>query len=385
MKKKVFILINTLGTGGAERVVSLLIHSWKNQYNITLVLLTNLIEYDLPENISVISFNQPFQANGLLTTAKMPMLAWRYKNLCKRNKVDISLSFLKRPNYINCLSVLLGNRSKIIISERSYFSELLKTFSPVQRRLSVFFTKKLYPHADLIITNSKLIKTDLEENFNINSRYKVIYNPMNVALIERLKKSKADLSGDSSFNFINVGAFRKEKNHKNLIEAFNKIRHLNVRLFLLGHRFLKDELILKVKKLQLESQIIFLDFDTNPFKYLSKCNCFVLSSDFEGFPNALLEAMVCGLPVISTDCLSGPREILAPDTDPVATVKDHIEITEYGILVPVKNSELLAEAMELIVKDKELHAKLRQKARERSLDFESGKIIEQYTDAIESL
>jgi N-acetylgalactosamine-N,N'-diacetylbacillosaminyl-diphospho-undecaprenol 4-alpha-N-acetylgalactosaminyltransferase len=315
----------------------------------------------------------------------MPMLAWRYKNLCKRNKVDISLSFLKRPNYINCLSVLLGNRSKIIISERSYFSELLKTFSPVQRRLSVFFTKKLYPHADLIITNSKLIKTDLEENFNINSRYKVIYNPMNVALIERLKKSKADLSGDSSFNFINVGAFRKEKNHKNLIEAFNKIRHLNVRLFLLGHRFLKDELILKVKKLQLESQIIFLDFDTNPFKYLSKCNCFVLSSDFEGFPNALLEAMVCGLPVISTDCLSGPREILAPDTDPVATVKDHIEITEYGILVPVKNSELLAEAMELIVKDKELHAKLRQKARERSLDFESGKIIEQYTDAIESL
>jgi N-acetylgalactosamine-N,N'-diacetylbacillosaminyl-diphospho-undecaprenol 4-alpha-N-acetylgalactosaminyltransferase len=208
---------------------------------------------------------------------------------------------------------------------------------------------------------------------------------MNVALIERLKKSEADLSGDSSFNFINVGAFRKEKNHKNLIEAFNKIRHLNVRLFLLGHRFLKDELILKVKKLQLESQIIFLDFDTNPFKYLSKCNCFVLSSDFEGFPNALLEAMVCGLPVISTDCLSGPREILAPDTDPVATVKDHIEITEYGILVPVKNSELLAEAMELIVKDKELHAKLRQKARERSLDFESGKIIEQYTDAIESL
>jgi N-acetylgalactosamine-N,N'-diacetylbacillosaminyl-diphospho-undecaprenol 4-alpha-N-acetylgalactosaminyltransferase len=385
MKKKVFILINTLGTGGAERVVSLLIHSWKNQYNITLVLLTNLIEYDLPENISVISFNQPFQANGFLTTAKIPMLAWRYKNLCKKNKVDISISFLKRPNYISCLSVLLGNKAKIIISERSYFSELLKTFSPVQRRLSVFFTKKLYPHADLIITNSKLIKTDLEENFNINSRYKVIYNPMNVALIERLKKSKADLSGDSSFNFINVGAFRKEKNHKNLIEAFNKIRHLNVRLFLLGHRFLKDELILKVKKLQLESQIIFLDFDTNPFKYLSKCNCFVLSSDFEGFPNALLEAMVCGLPVISTDCLSGPREILAPDTDPVATVKDHIEITEYGILVPVKNSELLAEAMELIVKDKELHAKLRQKARERSLDFESGKIIEQYTDAIESL
>ena len=237
MKKKVFILINTLGTGGAERVVSLLIHNWKNQYDVTLVLLTDLIEYDLPENISIISFDQPFQANGLLTAAKLPVLSWRYKNLCKRNKVDISLSFLKRPNYINCLSILLGNKAKIIISERSYFSELLKTFSPLQRRLSAFFTKKLYPHADLIITNSKLIKTDLQKNFNVDSKFKVIYNPMNVALIERLKKSEADLSVDSSFNFINVRAFRKEKNHKNLIEAFNKIRHLNVRLFLLGHRF----------------------------------------------------------------------------------------------------------------------------------------------------
>ena len=380
--KKVFILINTLGTGGAERVVSLLIHNWKKQYDITLVLLTDIVEYEVPKNIPIICLQQPFQANGLLTTAKLPLLAWRYKNLCRKHNADVSLSFLKRPNYMNCLSKLMGNKAKIVISERSYFSELLKTFPPLQKKLSIFLTKKLYPYADLIITNSQIMKIDLEENFNIHSEYRVIQNPMNLALMERLSHSESDFPVQPTFNFIHVGAFRKEKNQGNLIEAFSRIRHLNVRLFFLGHRFLKDDLIAMVKKLELESQVIFLGFDTNPFKYFSKCDCFVLSSDFEGFPNALVEAMTCGLAVISTDCRSGPREILAPGTDPELNIKDHIEVAEYGMLVPVKNAGLLAEAMELMVKDKDLYERLKQKAKERSGAFESGKIIREFAAAI---
>jgi N-acetylgalactosamine-N,N'-diacetylbacillosaminyl-diphospho-undecaprenol 4-alpha-N-acetylgalactosaminyltransferase len=382
MRKKVFILITTLGTGGAERVVSLLIHNWKKRYDITLVLITDLIEYDLPKNISIVCLKQPFRANGFLTTFKIPLLAWRYKNLCGKNKADISLSFLKRPNYINCLSKLLGNKAKIIISERSYFSEFLKTLPTLQKKLSIFLTKKLYPHADLIITNSQIMRIDLEKNFNVHSQYRVIHNPMNLALMERLSKVEVDFPVKETFNFINVGAFRKEKNQENLIEAFNKIKHLNVRFFFLGNRFLEEYLKSKVKEMKLESQIIFLGFDINPFKYFSKSDCFVLSSDFEGFPNALVEAMTCGLPVISTDCRSGPREILAPDTDAEVNIKDHIEIAQYGILVPVKNVRLLAEAMELIVKNKELYERLKQKAKERSLDFESGKIIEEFAKAI---
>ncbi len=382
MRKKVFILINTLGTGGAERVVSLLIHSWKYEHDLTLVLLTDLIEYDLPKNVSIICLKQPFLANGFLTTIKLPLLAWKYKNLCRKNNTHVSLSFLKRPNYINCLSKLCGNRAKIIISERSYFSEFLKTFPPLQRQLSMLLTKKLYPHAHLIITNSQLIKIDLQKNFNIHSQYRVISNPMNLALINRLSKVEVNFPGYSSFNFINVGAFRKEKNQELLIGAFNKIKHLNVRLFLLGHRFLKEELKAKVKEMKLESQIIFLEFDINPFKYFSKCDCFVLSSDFEGFPNALVESMTCGLPVISTDCRSGPREILAPATNPEANVFDRIEIAEYGILVPVKNEQILAEAMELMVKDTQLHASMKQKSKERSMAFESVQIIQKFAEAI---
>ncbi len=88
MKSKIFILITTLGTGGAERVVSLLINKWKDTHEVTLVLFTDLIEYEIPENVRVISLKQPFMANGIYTTVKIPFLAWKYYRLCKKNKVE---------------------------------------------------------------------------------------------------------------------------------------------------------------------------------------------------------------------------------------------------------------------------------------------------------
>ena len=123
-------------------------------------------------------------------------------------------------------------------------------------------------------------------------------------------------------------------------------------------------------------------FDNNPYKYLSKCAVFVLSSNSEGFPNVVVEAMVCGCCVISTDCLSGPREILAPNSDFSFRLEDDLELAQYGVLVPIQNKELLAKAMGLILDDKELRNGYKQKAFQRAKDFAVEKILKQYEEVI---
>jgi N-acetylgalactosamine-N,N'-diacetylbacillosaminyl-diphospho-undecaprenol 4-alpha-N-acetylgalactosaminyltransferase len=382
MSKKVFILVNAFEAGGAERMISLLLFNLGNQYDITMVLLHHHIDYDLPSNQKIISLNQPHTENGILTTLKLPLLAWRYKKLCKKNKVEVSMSFLKRPNYINCLSRIIGNKTKIIISERTYLSEYKNMLPLLIKMITTYLTKWLYPSADLIVPNAQLIKLDLENNFNIHAKYRVINNPVNFDMIYKLSNIQTDLPFDSTFTFISVGNFKKEKKHEVLIDAFNIIKHLNIKLILLGKGILEDKIKEKVTALNLQSQVIFAGFDNNPFKYLSKSNCFVMASAFEGFPNALIEAMGCGVPVISTDCLSGPREIIAPESNQLIQITDHIEIAEYGILVPVNSARYLAKAMKKVVKDKKLCQVLKMKSKKRAEDFEVSKIMKEFDEVL---
>jgi N-acetylgalactosamine-N,N'-diacetylbacillosaminyl-diphospho-undecaprenol 4-alpha-N-acetylgalactosaminyltransferase len=382
MRKKVFIFINALHAGGAEREVSLLLQKLQYTHDTTLVLFTNIIEYSLPENQKIISLDQPLSENGILTILKLPILAWRYKRYCKKNKVDISFSFLKRTNYVNCLSRLFGNKAKIILSELAYLSEYLKLMTPAERFVAKYFTKRLYPLAHLVVPNAEMIKIDLEKNFNIHTNYTVINSPVDLNMINQLSKIEVDISGKNVFTFINVAGFRPQKNHELLIEAFNKVRHLPVRLLLLGKGALEETIRNKVNAMDLGSLVIFLGFDSNPFKYLAKSDCFVLSSDFEGFPNCLLESMACAVPIISTDCLSGPREILAPNTDLTTSLTDHVEIAEYGIMVPVNNAQLLADAIALMATDKKLHEEMKTKALLRAKDYDIEKVIDQFEELL---
>ena len=378
MKKKISIFINSIAGGGAERVVSLLLNELKNDFTIYLVLLNNNIEYDLPEEQKIFCLNQPSNENGLIKLIRLPFLAMRYKRFCKKNNIETSLSFLKRPNYINCLSRIYGLRSKIIISERSHLSNYLRFISKTENLIGKILTRKLYPKADLIIPNSSLIQVDLEKNFNIHNRFIVINNPVNLNTIHQLSQQSVDSSLFGTFIFISVGGFRPEKNYDLLIDAFYKVKDLNCKLLLIGKGQDEIKLKKKVREMDLEQRIHFPGFDNNPYKYLSKSSCFVLSSDFEGFPNSIQEALACKLPVISTDCQSGPREILAPETDIHKVLKDDIEIAKYGILSPVNNAELLAQAMRIIYSDTQLRDTFHENAFERAKDFDAAKIIGQF-------
>lgn len=381
MRKKVSIFINSLAAGGAERVVSVLLHELQQEFDIHLVLLSNKIEYDIPANQKIIFLNQDHDGSSIINIIKLPLLALKYKKICSSNKIETSLSFLKRANYINCLSKLLGSASYTIISERTYLSNYLKSTKAAAKLSGTFLTKKLYPSADLIVPNAQLIKTDLEKNFNTRTKFRVINNPINIKLIQQLGLEKTNISFEK-FTFISVGGFRSEKNFEVLINAFDKIKDIDCRLLLIGKGYEEKKLKGMVKNLQLEAKIIFPGFDKNPYKYLTKSHCFILSSNFEGFPNTLQEALACGLPVISTDCQSGPREILAPSSDINKMVKDDIEIAEYGILTPVRNVNLMAKALRLMYTDQDLQNSFTSKAVSRAKDFDTIKIIDQFKEIL---
>ena len=382
MRKKISIFINSIAGGGAERVVSLLLNELKTDMDIYLVLLNKKIEYDIPDGQKIFCFNQPEKENGIIKIIKLPYLALRYKHFCTKNKIETSLSFLKRANYINCLSRIYGSDSKIIISERTYLSNYLKFIGKSGEISGRYLTKWLYPKAKLIITNSSLIKTDLQKNFNIHTKFQLIHNPINLTAIQHAGNENGNSSLFTTFTFISVGGFRREKNYELLIDAFYRIKDLDCKLILIGRGDQENKLKHKVKYLELENRVIFPGFDNNPYKYLSKANCFVLSSNFEGFPNSIQEALACNLPVISTDCQSGPREILAPETDINKILENDIEISGYGILVPVNNAYQLARAMRLIYNDTKLQKDLRKKAFERANDFDIAKIGEQFKKTV---
>jgi N-acetylgalactosamine-N,N'-diacetylbacillosaminyl-diphospho-undecaprenol 4-alpha-N-acetylgalactosaminyltransferase len=375
MKKTLSILIYSLGSGGAERQVSILLKELHNKYNITLVLMNDTIFYEIPENVEVIFLekSKPFE-NGIKKLLKLPFLGYKYSKI----ESDVSLSFMNRPNYINVFSKIFGKKSKFILSERIAPSQEYKT-NFLKDRISRFLIRKLYKKADLIIPNADGIKFDLINNFKIYENIiKTIYNPINLEKIENLKNEENDIKFDK-FSFITIGRLEKQKNHNLLIESFSKLK-IDAKLYIIGEGELREELELKIEKLNLTDKVFLLGIQKNPYKFLNNADCFVFSSNYEGFPNVLLEALACGLPIISTDCLSGPREILAPRSE-YKNIKD-IEIAKYGILVPVNNAEKLAKAMKVIYEDNELRYNFKNKAKKRAKDFEVKKIIKEWKKII---
>lgn len=358
MKPHLIVVINSLSSGGAERVVSHILWNLRNKFDIHLVLLNKKIDFPIPDGITVVDFKQPESENSFAIIAKLPLLSYKLYKYCKTLNNPVSISFLNRANYINSfMKGLYSYKGKIIVSERTHISSLLRLMGKVYSRVTRKLIQSAYNSADIVLANSYAMEIDLKENFQVGERSRVIRNPVNVTEIKAQAAIPVEFMFDKDvFYFISVGGFRKEKNQELLIEAIHKIRHLPVHLLLVGDGPLRSKLEYRVAEFGLSNMISFLGFDKNPYKYIIKSDCFVLPSLLEGFPNVLLEALACNLPVISADCKSGPREILAPGTDLNLMATD-IEYSQFGILVPSNNAGKMAEAMEAIYADKLLQKK----------------------------
>lgn len=223
--------------------------------------------------------------------------------------------------------------------------------------------------ADVVVAVSQGVADGLDQLFKLNSKVRVIYNGLDLEEIE--KKSREEVSHPWFNNpepiVATVGRLVNQKGFAHLLEAVKLVNTKTpLRLLVMGDGKLKEELKKQAEQLEIKDKVDFLGVKKNPFAYMARCDLFVLSSLHEGLPNVLIEAMALGLPVISTNCPWGPREI--------------IEDGRNGILIPVGNPRAISEAVLRVLGDEHLRGGLKVEAKRRAKDFSLDNMISEYAE-----
>ncbi len=369
--KKIAVFIYSMAGGGAERVVSNLLSELIKEYEVHLILMNDRVYYDIPNKVNThfIEKSAPFE-NGIKKLLKLPFLGLKYKKLCNKLGIDIHFVWMNRPCYAAGFARIFGLKGTMIFNECSTPSVLYK-----EKNLKSFISKTLlkflYPKADLIMPNSLGNLIDLEQNFSIKKdKMWVLYNAIDMQTIAKLSNEEIDKNLNKPF-FLSVGRLDSGKNHSLLIRAFSKLKNDKFDLVILGEGVLKNELQNLIRELNLENRVHLMGFEKNPYKYMSKCYAFVFVSLFEGFSNALIEALACGKFIISSDHKSGARELLGDD--------------EWGVLVPVNDELSTQNAMQKAIDDESFVKAYEQKAKTRAIFFDKAKITNELIKKIEEI
>lgn len=328
--RRITLFVPTLRGGGAERVMAnLAIEFCERGIDVDLVLLRSEGPYlrELPTGVRVIDLDAPSLLAGLAALA-------RY---LRRERPLAMLTAMNHANVGAMLAALLSrSRVPIVVSEHNAASVSLDQEPGIKTAVLKMLMRALYPRARNIVAVSKGVADDLGSLLHIDAgRIRVIPNPIVNGKILALAEQPVShpwLSDKSVPVVLAVGRLTLQKDFETLLRAFGKAaKQRPMRLMILGEGELRNNLESLVAELGLNQVVALPGFVDNPYAYMKRADMFVLSSRWEGFGNVLVEAMACGAPVISTDCPSGPAEIL--------------ENGKWGKLVPVGDADALALAM----------------------------------------
>ena len=377
--KKVTLFINSLTLGGAERVLSILATELvKQNIEVNLLCIEKDHAYVLPKEVKVTYLsNLTKHDSGLKKLLYLPYLALKLKKYTKEHQVTRIQSHIYRANFTNILAKIFGSRHEVQVVEVTSINNLKDgSFS---KKINFMLIQLLYTKADLIVFKAERMKEEFLKSVPLIKNYTVINNPYD---IEKIQLASNQIVEDFNFKqekkyIVTVGRFTFEKQHITLIKALESLDS-NIELILIGEGSEEANLKEYTYANKLGERVHFLGRKENPFKYMKHSDLFVLTSKGEGFPNVIVEAMICATPVISTDCISGPREILAPNTDINFQLKSDIELAENGILYPVDNQESLISAITTLLDDKKRQTYYTNNGLEKSNEYTLEKIINKY-------
>ena len=377
-KKTITFLINNMAGGGAERVLNTLMTEFvRRGYIVTLICVEEMECYAVPPEV-----NRVYLVRGRLYFTKymkyllLPLLAWRLANYIKKHNVSVINSHLFYASYVSILAQKLFNaQHKSIVTTTTALERFQK--GNVHGWLNKSLIKWFYPLADVHIFKSKKMQAGYQCQCTIK-RSVQIYNPLD---LDAIKATPTKPKTDDKFIVMSMGRLIAAKRHRDIITALSQLDE-RCALHILGTGSLQSSLLELARDLGVQNRVHFEGFLQQPDVLLKQAHCYVSASAVEGFPSHILEAMACSLPTIASDCLTGPREILAPNGDMSKSLMGDIEVTDYGILYPVGNVEQLVLAVRYVMDNPENVNRMVQNSLGRLEEFAISTITDQYEHAI---
>ncbi|NLG12480.1 MAG: glycosyltransferase [Elusimicrobia bacterium] len=399
-EKIAFVLPNLYG-GGAEKVALNLCREFiRRNFDVDLLLIkkTGVYLRQAPDNLKIVELKQRDKFLTILFILKHLRLSHFKNDTCnifwniahikiprkpllpvlslaeyiKREKPSVVISFLHHSNVITILAKMVSNLPvKCIISLRNTFSREKKDPSEIIPLLTNILYNKI-DVIDAIIVPSNGVKADFLKVFDIpQEKIKVIHNPICLEEIQKKQKEEITLPDwlnkkERDFSIVlAIGRLVPQKSFEDLIIAFFAVRQKRkAKLIILGEGIERERLEDRIKSLKLEEDVLLPGFVDNPYPYMAKADVFVLASKYEGFSNVILDALACGVSVVSADCPGGLKEIS--------------ENEKYGKLVPVGDIFAMAQAIEKVLDSPFDSKDLIQKAGE----FEIKKIADKYLEVM---
>ncbi|MFC6920913.1 glycosyltransferase [Meiothermus taiwanensis] len=359
---KLSIFLPNLNGGGAERVMVTLVNGFAHRgYCVDLVLASKEGPYlqEVDPLVRVVD----------LRAGRVIKALWPLVRYLRSERPVAMLSAINHANVVAVLARYLARvNTRVVISEHSTISIEAQRARVWNARSVYVLVPWVYRRADGIVAVSRDSAHDLERFASLPAgSVQTIYNPFDLTRIRQLAAEPVPhpwLQPEQRRPVIlAIGRLTEPKDYPTLLRAFALVRtHLNGRLLILGEGELREELAALAQSLGLgDDDFQMPGFVANPFAYLARAAVFVLSSRWEGLPGALIEAMACGTPVVSTDCPSGPREILQEG--------------RWGRLVAVGDVEALAQA---IVSVLQTPREQLPDVRQRAADFAQDRAIDAY-------
>ena len=258
------------------------------------------------------------------------------------------------------IGTILGNIS-------AYFEKEERKPTLLERSLLWYLLRR----PSLLAVPSEGVKDDIVKNFKLpEKKIRVIYNGIDIDNVRRMASERIDmLNGYEGKIIVTACRLNAQKDFFTLLNAFKEVlRKIASKLVIVGDGELREEIVRYAKDINVEKDLVITGFQENPYKFMKRADVFVLSSFFEGFGNVIVEAMALGVPVVATDCPSGPAEI----------VQDGIN----GFLVPIKNHHIMADRLLKLLTDEDLKGNITEQGRLRAECFRVEPMIEQFRKVI---